>query len=296
MFEVVFSDSTKGSMKMAKSYNEKSMIGGAIAYIGKKPSKCELKEKYEDKAIGGSSQDVVYIGFSLDIGDISGEIDGIERQEVFHNIWGWVDFDEKETEQFFHMQRDDLEKLLSVAKQGIPIRIWKSNAPFSACAFAFVCDVLRNIDCKVSVVSLPEYRETSNNTIVSYSNWGEISPGQFYSFLSYERELSNMEKHIQANLWEDLKAENSPLRAIVNGKLISVPEDFYDHLIINNIPDGEFVMARLIGNILGEYQLGVGDGWYALRIKKMIKENKLKIVVDKNHSHPYEKILKRITI
>lgn len=283
-------------MKVAKNYSEKSMIGGAIAYIGKKPSKCELKKMYEGKAIGGSSRDVVYIGFSLDVGSIRGEIDGIERKEVFNNIWGCIDFDEKEKERFFHMQREDLEKLLSAAMQGIPIRIWRSNAPFSACAYAFLCDALKNIDCKASVVSLPEYRETSNNTVVSYSSWSEIPPGQFYSFLSYERELSEAEKCMQASLWEDLKEENMPLRAIVNGKLISVPEDFYDHLIVKNIPNGEFVMARLIGNILCKHQLGVSDGWYALRIKKMIEENKLKVVADKDSSHPYGKILKRTMI
>lgn len=268
MLEVVFSDSAKGSMKMAKNYKKESTIGGAISYIG----------------------------FSLDVGDISGEIDGIERQEVFHNLWSHVDFDEKEIERFFHMQHEDLEKLLSAAKEGIPIRIWKSNAPFSACGFAFICHVLRNIDCKVSVVSLPGYLETFNNTVVSYSNWGEISSEEFYNFLSYKRELSNIEKRIQVNLWEDLKVENTPLRAIVNSKLISVPEDFYDHLIIKNIPDEEFIMSQLIGNILGKYQLGVGDSWYALRIKKMIEENKLKVVADKNPSHPYGKILKRTTI
>lgn len=32
MLEVVFSDSTKGSMKVAKNYDEKGMLGGAIGY------------------------------------------------------------------------------------------------------------------------------------------------------------------------------------------------------------------------------------------------------------------------
>ncbi|WMM26279.1 hypothetical protein RBU61_06280 [Tissierella sp. MB52-C2] len=34
MFEVAFSNSEKGSMKVAKNYNEKNMIDGAISYIG----------------------------------------------------------------------------------------------------------------------------------------------------------------------------------------------------------------------------------------------------------------------
>lgn len=76
MLEVVFSDSEKGSMKVAKNYNEKNMLGGAVGYIGKKPTKAELEKYFEGQAVGGNSQDVVNIGFSLDIGDISGTIDG----------------------------------------------------------------------------------------------------------------------------------------------------------------------------------------------------------------------------
>lgn len=39
MLEVVFSDSEKGSMKLAKDYNVKNKLGGAIGYIGKKQQK-----------------------------------------------------------------------------------------------------------------------------------------------------------------------------------------------------------------------------------------------------------------
>lgn len=267
MLEVVFSDSAKASMAMAKKYGNN------------RPGK-----------------DMSYIGFYLDIGDISGAIDGIERRGVFRDIRGDIDFDGNEVDQFFQMQVKDLEKLLIAAKKEVPIRIWKSNAPFSACGFAFVCDILRKIDCEITIVSLPEYVLKSNDTLVSYTSWGEVSPEEFYSFLSYERELSNIEKYANANLWNDLKIENSSLRAIVNGKLISVPENFYDHIIINNIPKGEFSMAWLIGNVLGNYPMGVADSCFALRIDKMIEKNILEVVSDKNISHPYQKILKKVNI
>lgn len=83
MLEVVFSDSEKGSMKVAKNYNERNMIGGAVSYIGEKPTKVELEKHFEGQAVGGNSKDVANIGFSLDIGDISCPIDGDERQDVF---------------------------------------------------------------------------------------------------------------------------------------------------------------------------------------------------------------------
>lgn len=293
MLEVVFSESTKGSMRIAKNYNEKNMLGGAIAYIGGKPSKAELKKHFEGKAVGGDSKDVVYIGFALDIGDISGNFDGIERHNVFKKLWGRFDFDDNEQEQFFYNQRKDMEKLLSAAANGGPIRIWRSNTAYSTCGFYFVCNILRNIDCKISVVLLPEYKQISQNEVMTYTDWGQIEPGKFYQFLNLEKQLYQSEKQIFSNCWCNLVSENAPLRAVVNRKLISVPEDHYDYIITKNIPDNDFLMARLIGEIMGNYKLGVSDSWYALRIDKMIEDNKLIIVENKHMSHPYEKILKR---
>ena len=131
VLEVLFSDSEKGSMKTAK----------------------HLK----GKAVEGKSQDVVNLGFSLDIGDISGAIDENARQNVFRKVWGRFDFEDKEQEQFFQNQYEDMEKLLSAVKDGIPIRVWKCNAPYSMCGFYYVCNLLIGIECNISVVSLPKY-------------------------------------------------------------------------------------------------------------------------------------------
>lgn len=294
MLEVVFSDSEKGSMKVAKNYNEKNMIGGAVSYIGAKPTKVELEKHFEGQAVGGNSRDVINIGFSLDVGDISGSIDGDERQDVFRKIWGRFDFDNKEQEQFFQNQRKDMEKLLTVAQNGTPIRIWKSNAPYSTCGFYFVCDMLRNIDCDIRVISLPEYKKISENEIVTYSDWGEVEASKLYQFLTLEKQLSNIEKRVASNYWHELMVEDAPLRAIINGKLISVPENFYDFIITKNLPDNDFIMARLIGKLLGEYNLGISDSWYALRIDKMIEDNKLIIIENEEPKHPYGKVLRKI--
>ena len=110
MLEVVFSDSEKGSMRVAKNYNEKNMLGGAVGYIGKKPTKAELEKHFKAQAVGGSSQDVVNIGFSLDIGDISGAIDGNERQK------------------FFKKNGDDLTLIIRIKSSfsKINVKIWRS--------------------------------------------------------------------------------------------------------------------------------------------------------------------------
>ncbi|SHE51659.1 protein of unknown function [Atopostipes suicloacalis DSM 15692] len=293
MLEVVFNDSEKGSLIVAKNYDERNMQQGIIGHIGEEPTETERKEHFQGQAIGGKSEDVVNIGFSLDVGKISGAIDGEERQNVFRNLWSHFNFDHKEQEHFFQNQRKDMEKLLNAAKNNIPIRIWKSDAPYSICGFYFVCYILRDIDCEISVVSLPE-KKVFKDAIVVYNSWAEVEAGRFYQFLPFEKQLSQMEKKMHSGYWQRLIEENAPLRAIINGEVISVPEDFYDFIIQSNLPEDDFILGRFIGKLLGEYNLGISDSWYALRMNKMIEDNKLVVVNSKNLSHPYEKVLRKI--
>lgn len=292
MLEVVFSDSEKGAMRLAKRYDETMYSGGAVSYIGKKPSKAELKRRYAGKPVGGDPSEVVSIGFLLDIGAISGPLDGAARIEVLSRLWGRFGFDDCKAAQFCRSCRANVDKLLSAVQSGTPLRLWVSNAPYSVCGLYYVCYLLQDIDCQLNIVTLPDYFETEREA-VSYSSWGEVMPGQLYRFLPFQRTISAGEKRMRAEKWRALMLENAPLRAVVNGVPLSVPETFYDSIIINNLPDGEFVMAKLIGSLLGKYRLGVSDSWYALRMEQMIADGRLIVVSEGDASHPYGKQLKK---
>lgn len=153
--------------------------------------------------------------------------------------------------------------------------------------------MLRDIDCEINVVSLPE-KKIFEDEIVVYYSWTEVEAGKFYQFLPFEKQLSQMEKKMHSGYWQRLIEENAPLRAIINGEVISVPEDFYDFIIQSNLPEDDFILGRFIGKLLGEYDLGISDSWYTLRMNKMIEDNKLAVVNNKNLSHPYEKVLRKI--
>jgi hypothetical protein len=57
--------------------------------------------------------------------------------------------------------------------------------------------LLRDIDCNISVVSLPKYYQIFENEIEKYSCWGEVAAGKFYQFLSLENQLTRIEKRSQ---------------------------------------------------------------------------------------------------
>ncbi|SNS73977.1 protein of unknown function [Anaerovirgula multivorans] len=296
MIEVMFGESEGGAMKMAKNYQKPDFNNGTTAWFGKKPTKDEFDKMFDGKAVGGNSSEVLCIPFMLDIGDINVPIESEYRKKLILDMYTINGWDDKSTledlEKAWKKYLDEIGRLKNYAAQGKNIRLWYSDAPYSMCGFYYVCNLLREYGCKVSAIKLPQYMQISDNEIQFYTSWGEIDAGKFYKFLPLEKELSSCEMRSFVLDWVELKEEKSNLRAVVNGKVIGVPEDFYDHIIRKEIPDGEFIMARLIGNILGKHPLGIGDWWYAKRINKMIEQGEL--VVVQKQKEIYRQVLKKV--
>lgn len=293
MIEVVFSESVKGSMKVGKSYKKENFIKGGFAYIGKPPTIEELERKYEGKPLGGNSEDVVGITLSLDIGDISGNITGIKRKQfILEMLKNPLGINENElNEEYWRRAISDVQKLKESASNGESIRIWYSDAPYSICGFYYVVSLLRDEPCRLSAIKLPDYQIFENGQVKEYVSWGELLPGKFFEFLKYESEISHTERIFLADRWRKLQKENGPLRAVVNGKLVSVEEEFYDDFIRNEIPSHDFKMGRVIGEVLGKHGLGIGDWWVAQRIRRMVENEELEVIT--SHELEYQSTLRR---
>ncbi|MHB8129222.1 MAG: DUF3658 domain-containing protein [Mobilitalea sp.] len=296
MIEVMFGESEGGAMKVAKNYQKPDFDNSVISWIGKKPNKEEFNKMFDGKAVGGNSSEVVCIPFMLDIGDISEPIDSDYRQHLIWEMYTISGMDDIRTlkwlDESWEKSLKEIERLKNYASNGEAFRLWYSDAPYSACGLYYMCNLLRESNCKISIIKLPSYMQLSDNEIQFYVSWNEIDAGKFYKFLSFEKELSYCERRSFSSNWVELKEEKSTLRAFVNGKVIGVPEDFYDHIIRKEIPDGEFIMARLIGNILGKHPLGIGDWWYAKRINKMIEQGYLEVV--QKQKEIYRQVLKKV--
>jgi Protein of unknown function./Domain of unknown function (DUF1835). len=295
MIEVMFGESEGGAMKAAKNYQKPDFNKGATAWFGRKPTKEEFDKMFDGEAVGGNSSEVVCIPFLLDIGDITVPIESEYRKNLMIDLYTITGFGNENTQKSLEDVWDkylkEIERLKNYASHGECIRLWYSNAPYSLCGFYYICNLLKKYNCKISAIKLPHHMQLSDTEIQSNTSWGEIAAGKFYQYLQFEKTLSASEIRYFASNWDELEEDKCTLRAVVNGKVIGVPDDFYDHIIRKEIPDGEFVMARLIGNILGKYPLGIGDWWYAKRINWMIELGEL--VVVKKQKEIYSQVLKR---
>ena len=280
MIEVLFGESEAASMKVAKNTIVIGKTDGptSVWFAGKKKPPVKPSEGW----IARTPEEVICLAFMLDIGDIKEELDSQYRKELIYSMYSrgqWGNDSEMDTElQKTHKAYvNELKRLKEYLKNGEMIRVWYSDAPYSRCGFYNLCSMLEDFENEIHVVKMPEYK-IRENSIVIFQNWGEVAAEEFSGFLPYEKSLSNTEIRMYSILWKQLKEENYSLRAVVNGKLVSVPENFYDFLIWQRLTSKPIKEARLIGDILGHFPIGIGDWWYAKRIDKLIAQGKIKVV------------------
>ena len=293
MVEVLFGESEAASMKAAKS---KVVIcsksdGPTSVWIAGKKKAPERREKFSGW-VEGTAEEVVCLGFHLDMGDILQEPDSHYRSSFLYSLyfqeqWG-AEEESEELSKLLNQYGEELQRLRQFLSQGEKIRIWYSQAPYSICGFYHLCSILSQYPNLVETVRLPEYR-CGLNTITSYQSWGEVAAEEFAGFLQDAKPLSREELRLYTLRWRELQQDNSPLRVVVNGRVMGVLEDFYDFLIWREIGQKPEEQARIIGRILGHSQIGVGDWWYAKRIEDFIAQGKLKVVKDSDRK--YERMI-----
>lgn len=120
--------------------------------------------------------------------------------------------------------------------------------------------------------------------IVQYGSVGEMELGAAWYFYKHRRQLTETEQAQLLSDWKRLREENAPLRAMVDGKVHSVPVDFYDEAILSGITEAEMPAALAVGRAIGELDTKtgnrVGDMLIFFRIRALAQAGKIEIVQD----------------
>lgn len=230
--------------------------------------------------------DVYCIGYALNIGKINCEIDSTTRKKLFSDMENINDnLSTEDIDNFFINQMQEIETFNQKVKDDHNVVIWISNESHTLCGLAFICDYLRKSDCNICTVTVPK----------KIINWSCVSPHDYDKYIKNKIKLNKSDILINGDLWRKLKIENSELRVLEDGKLISVSEDYYDNIIFNTIPDTKITIGELIDCIINKNKLSVFTNYLYLRILKM-KDKKLIEITDNERSEkPFMKIIKIIT-
>ncbi len=315
MLEILFTESAAGGLKIAGRYGKGEYKPGVFHFIvgddGNPLSEQEMenykrialeKEKGKwEKAVPMEidSKDVVALPFGLSTGDISEDYPGEKRQAYMKQLMAiYPEFDNSEIEKWFGKMQCSLGKVVEAVKNNQPVRLWYSDNPDELCGLYHLVYLIDKInpESEVYTVKLPGEYVRDDGTIINYNGWGGVSPEEWHLHFKPEK-MTEPFKVLCVTNWRRLKGENATVRSVLNGMLHSLPEDIFDSFITKEInKQGEqFHQAMVIGNVLGRYQLGVGDAFIAMRMENMIEKGMLTVVQQAEADRPvYHRILKKI--
>lgn len=118
---------------------------------------------------------------------------------------------------------------------------------------------------------------------VKYSVVGEMEVGAAAYFYKRRRQLTETEQAALLTEWKCMQEENAPLRSMVDGKVRSVPADFYDATILSCVPEEESRAAMTVGRAmakLDETGNRVGDMLIFSRVRALGAAGRLTVVQD----------------
>ena len=320
MLEVVFNESAAGSLKCGIGTGVD--LGGvtSIAILhedGRPATEEELEAARKELAeleardrqnraqaipLDGSPADVLIFSVAFSVGELTDDRPdclGEKRLAALHLLTGCYPADAADaaSEMLIHA-RKNLETLLRRVRQGEGIRVWCSSSPDEQCGLYWLAAQLTaaKLTPAVTLVTLPAFEERRDGVVIRRTSFGEVAPEEWGRLAQNGVPLPKNYLLGLSSRWAQLQAENAPLRAFVNGQLVSVPEDFYDPFLLRELdalPD-EFREAKLIGLTMGKYQLGISDGWYAHRIEQFIQNGLLFPLTAPDADSPsYHRILRK---
>lgn len=321
MVEIVFGDSAHGSLKQAQRFGEGAYRSGAIGVIishadGSEPTEeeiCAAQREAEKQMraeweaatpMGGNPANVYGFSYALSMGDISEDVPGEKRQKVLewlYSVHSYLDNVSAFVEKMMHRSEAALRDICSRIAAGENVRIWYSNQPDELCGLHWFMAQISHLKLQtgqILLVALPDYECREDGTVVTRSGWDSVMPGEWHRYTALRSAASSAFCTGCASLWKRLQQENAPLRAVLNGRLVSMPETLYDAFIIREIEaeESEFNEVTVIAKVLGKYELGISDAWIAQRMEAMIAEGSLVPITEPAPDSPiYHRRLQKVS-
>ncbi|MBE3570179.1 MAG: DUF1835 domain-containing protein [Bacillales bacterium] len=201
----------------------------------------------------------------------------------------WIknNFSDKYCEFFEYKQKFQrtIHQIKSIP-EGKSIAIWIAENSHEQTGLRYVLHLLKGKNHEIKVINTTKmYAEHFNRPDSKYVvlHTGEIPPEKLqviYEQSKQKAPLSQLERERFEQEWLSLSENGEALRIWRNGRILSVPEDYYDQYIINRAKKlhskqktNDFMKsARLIGEVLGHLEQYVGDEFLEYRLRRLIEK------------------------
>lgn len=197
----------------------------------------------------GTVKSVANLDLHLDVGNLSEGIFSKKRKAAINALYRdpWLYGESIYNWRYWKKKTETLERIKEHARNGGEVRVWYSMDVKDLCGYMFLLSELKDINCEVWGVLLqasPDWLACADG------GWGQIERGDVESFLRSAWKVPPGERAQYAKKWEELCTQPWTLRTCMNGTVIGVPEDFFDSLLLSYIPQGEFRMMEVLGELI----------------------------------------------
>lgn len=176
---------------------------------------------------------------------------------------------------------------LQIAKE-IPsnskIILWHGDNPSDVIGLRFVAFLLQNKNIQFEEVNVTEYSHHIEYKVFDLQNkevpyvirsLGAIPPKLILDALQMKKSMSHTKIEGLINDWEKCSQSKDILRILLDGKVVTVSEDYYDASILENTSNEYQKPSRIVGEVMGKSDQSIGDTYLAFRVYQLIQQGKL---------------------
>jgi len=232
---------------------------------------------------------VCTVELMLDVGVLNEEWDSKYRRRLFREMFNYAfpvpdlnsEAPEYDMGTYFDESVESIKKMKALASSGETIRIWANPDPSGQCCTAFVCNLLLKTEGLGEVlVMYPPKFNFMDKSVYPCNSWSQFCKENAKAYMHLQRKMTSAELQFYSCEWERLKRENSVLRTVICNRVESVPEDFYDDMLLEYVPNEPTPEHMAMGVFLESKGYALDMLIPAWRLQKLIDCGRIEVVED----------------
>lgn len=156
------------------------------------------------------------------------------------------------------------------------LRIWWTDVPNDVIGLWWLADLCAKQKLAIQQVHVPTvFPHPTQSALYKITNLGELDPDWLDSLVKNTTTLTVHDLTAFSFGWRNLPSASNEVHILLNGELLSVPETYFDPLILAKVktPPKTFPEhVKAIGHLLGDYQISLPDWWWHYRLQQLFDE------------------------
>jgi hypothetical protein len=155
------------------------------------------------------------------------------------------------------------------------IYIWYGENGSEMTGLLYILSLLKDKVENVYTINVSEKPFIYVGTVTRYRSAGEVSPERLEWFIGMKKKLG-LEGYVSLmGLWTKLQQENCNLRVVKDRNILSVPESYFDEIILKYTNRYFSKCARTVGEVIGRNESYISDFFLFWRILELIKSGRI---------------------